>query len=544
MSDQITMFIPEEPNFVPTRKAQQVIRNRLTSGSLRSKVPPMSATGARIGHRPLVLLALVLMVGCGGRTTLNPLAVPGTGGAYAGSGGAMSPADARPATSPDLREADAVPSDPRAADAAPDLMVPDAPTSDAPEASHREDVAAEAGRTDLRPPDLALPDLRLADVAPPDAQAPDGRTPDLRPDLAPDLLSPPDTPIRIDAADGPAAVGGVAIPAGQPFALAIQDNLLYVGDWGNNAGILSIVDVSTPTQPRIVGTYSSPDAEIQAVSVRQGRAYLANDSLGITVVDVSDPSSPGFVRSRAEPTGPLYAHAVATGNFGTKRTAYAMLGGFYGSSLEIYDITTSDVPNDPVVYSSWNQLTRDIIDVAAANDVGCLLISDGESWMGLETIDLGRLPSPPALLGSLSLPIATYGGWGRIRLSGNNLYLATSAHTTHVGGLRVIDVSDVKAPKVIGSLDLADIGNVAWEGVGLDVVGSRAYILGTTALHVLDVSNPRKPVEAMALPIPAPFGSSISDGGNVVVAGDYAYAAVSVMVGGGGGVVIFKVTGP
>jgi len=221
-----------------------------------------------------------------------------------------------------------------------------------------------------------------------------------------------------------------------------------------------------------------------------------------------------------------------------------MLGGFYGSSLEIYDITAADVPNDPVVYTSLNQLTRDVIDIAAANDVGYLLISDGESWMGLETIDLGRLPSAPALLGSLSLPISTYGGWGRVRLSGSNLYLATSAHTAHGGGLRVIDVSDVKAPKVIGSLDLADIGNVAWEGVGLDVVGSRAYILGTTALHVLDVSNPRKPVEAMALPIPAPFGSSISDGGNVVVAGDYAFAAVSVMVGGGGGIVVFKVTAP
>jgi hypothetical protein len=501
----------------------------------------MFAMGARIGHRALTLLAVVVTVGCGGRTTLAPVSATGTGGAYAGSGGATSPLDAHPVTTPDVRTADVVPSDPRAPDSPPDLAAPDVPIRDVAKAD-TVDAVGEVGRPDLRTPDLALPDLRPLDVAQPDVRAPDGRTPDVRPDLAPDL--PPDAPIRIDATDGPAAVGGVAIPTGNPFALAIQDNLLYVGDWGNNCGILSIVDVSTPTQPRVVGTYSSLDAEIQGIAVRQGRAYLANDSLGITVVDVSDPSSPGFVRSRAEPTGPLYAHAVATGNFGTKRTAYAMLGGFYGSSLEIYDVTASDVPNDPVVYTSLNERTRDIIDIAAANDVGYLLISDGESWMGLETIDLGRLPSAPALLGSLSLPISTYGGWGRVRLSGSNLYLATSAHNTHGGGLRVIDVSDVKAPKVIGSLDLADIGNVAWEGVGLDVVGSRAYILGTTALHVLDVSNPRKPVEAMALPIPAPFGSSISDGGNVVVAGDYAYAAVSLMVGGAGGIVIFKVTAP
>ena len=77
----------------------------------------------------------------------------------------------------------------------------------------------------------------------------------------------------------------------------------------------------------------------------------------------------------------------------------------------------------------------------------------------------------------------------------------------------------------------------------LDIAtGSRAYILGMTALHILDVSNPGKPVEAMALPLPAQFLSL--NGGNVVVAGDYAYTAVSDSGGSSGGVVIFRITAP
>jgi hypothetical protein len=467
-------------------------------------------------------------------------------------------------SAPDVAMADtSTPDLPIAASATPDLATPDLRTpdsatsdlgtADAPardaarlDAGTPDVVAGDGARPDLRARDASLPDRRRAEVATPDTRTPDVPLPDTRPADAvpPDVPQVADTMAGIDAPDGPAAIGAVVIATGNPFALAIKDNLLYVGDWGSNSGILSIIDVSDPTRPNIMGMYSSPEAEIQGIAVREGRAYLANDSLGLTVVDVSSPSYPTYVCDRADPDGSSFGHAVATGNFGTNRTPYAMLGGFYGSSLDIYDITEPDVLGDPIVYATPTTTARDILDIAAADDVGYLLLGDGSGWMGLETIDLGQLPSVPTRLGGVSLRVAMYGGWGRIRLSGSTLYLATSMHNTHVGGLRVIDVNDVRTPRVVGSLDIADIGNVAWEGVGLDVAGSRAYILGVTALHILDVSNPRQPVEAAALPLPAQFANNFGVGGNVVVAGDYAYAAVSDVEDGAGGVVVFRIVSP
>ena len=530
----------------------------------------MFAGRARFECQGLIVLLAAVTVGCGNRSALNLRTATSDAGRFQDSGGAIT-TDARTAdtrlpiaSTPDVALADSALPDLATPDVrAPDLVTPDLATPDAPARDlaasdvrpadlARSDAQAldaatpdlrtgDAAPTDRRTPDASLPDLRLADAAPPDNRTSDAPLPDTRtPDVAP--LDVPVVADTMAGIDGLAAIGAVSIATGNPFALSIQDNLLYVGDWGSDTGVLSIIDVSDPTRPRIVGEYSSPQAEIQGIAVREGRAYLANDSLGLTVVDVSTASNPNYVCGQVDASGSSYGHAVVTGSFGTNRNPYAMLGGFYGSSLDIYDITQPDVLGNPIVYATPNTSARDILDIATANDVGYLLLGDGDRWMGLETIDLGQLPSVPTRLGSVSLPVSMYGGWGRVRLAGSTLYFAASMHNSHGGGLRVIDVNSVRLPKVIGSLDIDDIGNVAWEGVGLDVAGSRVYILGMTALHILDVSNPRKPVEAMALPLPAQFLSL--NGGNVVVAGDYAYAAVSDSGGSSGGIVIFRITAP
>lgn len=173
--------------------------------------------------------------------------------------------------------------------------------------------------------------------------------------------------------------------------------------------------------------------------------------------------------------------------------------------------------------------------------MGYLLVSDGGTWLELETVDLSKLPQAPTRLGSVTLPSSTYGGWGKIRLVGSTIYVSSCKQAEYAGGLRVINVSNPSAPAIVGSLNVADVGSVPWSGVGLDVVGTRAYIVGKTALHVLDVTTPSSLKEVASLPLPTAYVGDF--GGNVVVFCDYAYVVVVTAEATSGGFVVFRVTG-
>jgi hypothetical protein len=335
------------------------------------------------------------------------------------------------------------------------------------------------------------------------------------------------------------AVAELPILSGSPFAMAIAGNLLYAADWGYNTGVLSIIDVSEPSQPRLLGTHRSGTAEIHGLAVDGEHAYLANDSLGLTVVDVSNTARPRLVGSRTAKDGPTYSHCVALANLGAPPEPYVLMGGFYGRALSLFpDQNPKDLGN-PVQYTSPSSNVRDIMDIAQADGIGYLFVGNGEDWMGVETVDLSPLPGTPNRLGTVSIPIAQYGGWGRERLVGSTLYLSTSAHTKHVGGLHIVDVTNPITPEIIGNLDLPDLGNVSWEGAGLDVAGLRAYLVGKTSLHVVDVSHPRNPVEIATLRLPTAYANHV--GGNVLVNGDYAYAAVPKVESERGGIIVFHI---
>jgi hypothetical protein len=77
-------------------------------------------------------------------------------------------------------------------------------------------------------------------------------------------------------------------------------------------------------------------------------------------------------------------------------------------------------------------------------------------------------------------------------------------------GLRVIDVSDPKAPVEIGALDTP--------GQAFDVEGGLAYVANIFGLRVIDLSDPTAPVELGAVDTPGP-----ADG--VEVVGGVAYVA-------------------
>ncbi len=110
----------------------------------------------------------------------------------------------------------------------------------------------------------------------------------------------------------------------------------------------------------------------------------------------------------------------------------------------------------------------------------------------------------PAALSFISIP----GFANNVDISGNIAYVAAGST-----GLQVVDVSDRRAPRIIGSLDTPGNAN------DVRVVGNRAYVAdGSAGLRIVDISNPASPV---------PLGSldTAGEANDVVVVGNLAYIA-------------------
>ena len=110
----------------------------------------------------------------------------------------------------------------------------------------------------------------------------------------------------------------------------------------------------------------------------------------------------------------------------------------------------------------------------------------------------------PAALSFVAIP----GFANNVDVAGNFAYVAAGS-----AGLQVVDVTDRRAPRIVGALDTPGNAN------DVRVVGNRAYVAdGASGLRVIDVSNPAAP---------APLGALDTFGGanDVVVVGDRAYVA-------------------
>jgi hypothetical protein len=110
----------------------------------------------------------------------------------------------------------------------------------------------------------------------------------------------------------------------------------------------------------------------------------------------------------------------------------------------------------------------------------------------------------PTALSFISIP----GFANNVDISGNIAYVAAGST-----GLQVVDVSDRRAPRIIGSLDTPGNAN------DVRVVGNRAYIAdGSAGLRIIDVTNPASPTFLAALDTPG-------EANDVVVVGNLAYVA-------------------
>jgi hypothetical protein len=284
---------------------------------------------------------------------------------------------------------------------------------------------------------------------------------------------------------------------GATWAVAVQGNYAYVGEGPR----LTILDISNPASPTVVGKTDPLPEIVYGVAVAGGYAYVA-DYYGLRIVDVSDPSNPREVGSYDTPGYAVASDVAVAGGYAYLADTYA--------GLYVVDVSDPSNPTEVGFYDTPEYAGATGVAVAGRY----AYLADG--FAGLRIVDVSD-PSNPTEVGLCDTPGYAEG----VAVAGDYSYVADT-----YAGLRVVDVSDPSNPTEVGFYDTPG------SAIGVAVAGNLAYVADNwKGLRVVDVSDPSNPREVGFYDTP---GSAIG----VAVAGGYAYVA-----DGEGGMFILRYTG-
>ncbi len=246
--------------------------------------------------------------------------------------------------------------------------------------------------------------------------------------------------------------------AGIADDVVVKDGWAYVADETNG---LVIMDVRDPRAPVSATRYPIPGDGVVGVTVVGNRAYAACRDQGLWVFDVSDPRVP--LKLGSYPTSHSAIRTAVAGDF-----AYVAI---YSGGLEIVNV------RDPARMST----VRTVRGIGEAWDV---VVSGGVAYVagkaeGLVMIDVGN-PSEAMVLGRYDTPGAAFG----VEVSGNLAYVADGSN-----GLVVVEVSDPRKPVYVGRCAIAGTAR------HVEVVGQKAYVASwDQGLQVVDLTEPWAPL--------------------------------------------------
>ena len=277
-----------------------------------------------------------------------------------------------------------------------------------------------------------------------------------------------------------AFVGSVSDPDLDGAAsLAVQGDYAYVTGVQNRAGLtnanrLTVVDVSDPTSPSVVGSVQDGTLLYGAfgVQVSGNVAYVAaqgcvpsvcnNPALGnrLVVVDVSDKADPKLIGSVADPTAKT-AHLDALAVVGNR-----VYGTAFGSkTLTVFDVTDPTKPT--IVGSLTNSLLTSNNDVVVRGRYAYVIDQSIANSARLVVVDIAD-PVHPTVVGSaLDATNLDEGYW--LKLVGDNVFVAAAGSAA----LTVVNVSDPAHPEVVASISDPSILGIA---DGIDVADGTAYV--------------------------------------------------------------------
>jgi len=319
------------------------------------------------------------------------------------------------------------------------------------------------------------------------------------------ILTAPPTTLTIkgsvtDTTNLGGSYGSVMAPNNKVF---VSGNYAYVV--ANTNSRLTIVDISNPSSPMVVGSIS--DAVNlngpQSVYVAGRYAYVVS-SVGdsITVVDISNPVTPTVVAMLSDSTYLNGAKGIdIQGN-------YAYITAYDAGRLTVVDISN---PYSPTVAGSLGSLTT-ATSVVVSGRYAYLTSSD----VNFRIIDISN-PSSPTASGVTNSIQASHYLYG-VAISGRYAYLTTIRASQEADSFAIVDIKSPTAPSATSSSLVA--GGYRYP-LGVTVSGHYAYVTyrGGDYLRIYDISVPTAPVLAGSI-----TSSSLNMASAIAVSGRYAYA--------------------
>jgi len=246
----------------------------------------------------------------------------------------------------------------------------------------------------------------------------------------------------------PRHIGEIPTP-GTAENVSVQDGYAYVAD--GEAG-LQIINAQQPEHPQLVTNYRDALAYVHEIQVIGDYAYVADLSEGFQILDISDLGNPHLIGSY-KPKGKTFAIHVSG--------QYAYLADSE-DGFQILDISDKKSPKLVGVADITGY------DIVTSDDYAYL------AYGNFAILDI-RNPSAPKIIAE---DIQTPGHIVSLQFQDGYIYAADL-----VGGLAILDVGNVRNPRVIGRQ------NTAGQAFDVAVKGNYAYIAdGYGGLQTIAIS--------------------------------------------------------
>ncbi|MDP8238171.1 MAG: choice-of-anchor D domain-containing protein, partial [Candidatus Hatepunaea meridiana] len=243
---------------------------------------------------------------------------------------------------------------------------------------------------------------------------------------------------------------------GSAWDVFILGDYAYIAD--DDAG-LTVVDISDPEAPEVVGNYDDyAGPTSRGVFVVGGIAFVADNTRRLISIDISDLDDINQL-DNIRTDSPTYK-VIVTGDI---------------ACVACYDLGLFDV-SDPrdIDLISYCRIDDNSYGIYVIENI--VYVAQNEDGMCI--VDISD-PEHPEIMGSIETP----GSALSVYVSGDYAYVCD-----YRGGLRIIDVSDLENPDEVGNCEIEQAYSVF-------VVDDYAFVsdYGNRGVLVVDISNPEDP---------------------------------------------------